>query len=83
MQSGVDARDWHLGILDLEVTAWFEDDEGAGYDLAVVAETAKERPLVGTIEFCVLVAGFFDVGDFEAAVWWNAESFTLRHNISL
>lgn len=53
MQGGVDARGWHLGILDLEVTAWLEDDEGAGYDLAVAAETAEERPPVDIIEFCV------------------------------
>ena len=57
MHGGIDARDWHLGILDLEVTAWFEEDEGAGYDLTVVAETAEERPSVDVIEFCVLSQG--------------------------
>jgi hypothetical protein len=70
----VDAGDRHLGILELENTAGAKDGEGGGDDEGGVTEAGEEGAAVDVVEFLGVGPVFFCVGDFEAAVWWDAVS---------
>lgn len=72
IHGGVDAEDWHLGVLELEDPAGPEAAEGGVHDEGGVAEAGEEGAAVDVVEWVAVVPGFFGVVYFEGAVWGNA-----------
>ena len=61
-----------MRVLEFEDAARAKDREGGGDDKRGVPEAREEGAAVDVVEFLGVGPFFFCVGDFEAAVWWDA-----------